>query len=54
LSLATGENNFYRKTDFLGTSKILQKSIIPGEIFGHFLDAEVPHIFEISTKFRFL
>jgi hypothetical protein len=45
--------NFYRKTEFLGTCKILQKIVFLRKNLGELLDARVLHIFEISTKFRF-
>jgi hypothetical protein len=45
--------NFYRKTEFLGTWKILQKIVFLGKNLWELLDARVLHIFEISGKFRF-
>jgi hypothetical protein len=54
-SLAFGKRGkyFYRKTDILGTWKILQKSIFLKKNLWEPLDARVRHIFEISAKFRF-
>jgi hypothetical protein len=44
---------FYRKTEFLGTWKILQNIVFLRKNLGELLDARVLHIFEISAKFRF-
>jgi hypothetical protein len=44
---------FYRKTEFLGTWKILQKIVFLRKNLWELLDARFLHIFEISTKFRF-
>ncbi len=43
----------YRKTDFLETWKILQKSVFLIINLWELLDARVLHIFEIGAKFRF-
>jgi hypothetical protein len=47
------EKNCYRKTEFLGTWKILQKILFLRKNLWELLDARVLHIFEISAKFRF-
>jgi hypothetical protein len=52
-SLAKGKKKFYRKTEFLGTWEILQKTVFLRKNLGELLDARVLHIFEISAKFRF-
>jgi hypothetical protein len=44
---------FSRKTEFLGTWKILQKIVFLRKNLWELLDARVLHIFEISAKFRF-
>jgi hypothetical protein len=44
---------FYRKTEFLGTWKILHKIVFLKNNLWELLDARVLHIFEISAKFRF-
>jgi hypothetical protein len=44
---------FYRKTEILGTWKILQKIVVLRKNLWELLDARVLHIFEISAKFRF-
>jgi hypothetical protein len=48
-----GKKILYRKTDFLGTWKILQKIIFLRKNLWEVLDAKVLHIFEISAKCRF-
>jgi hypothetical protein len=45
--------NFYRKTEFLGPWKILQKIAFLRKNLWELLDARVLDIFEISAKFRF-
>ena len=45
--------NFYLKTEFLRTWKILQKMVFLRKNLWELLDARVLHIFEISAKFRF-
>jgi hypothetical protein len=45
--------NFYRKTEFLGTWKILQKIVFLIKNLWELLDVRVLYIFEISAKFRF-
>jgi hypothetical protein len=54
-SLAFGKKGkkIYRKTEFLGTWKILQKIVFLRKNLWELLDARVLHIFEISAKFRF-
>jgi hypothetical protein len=47
------EQNFYIKTEFLRTWKILQKIVFLRQNLWELLDARVLHIFEISAKFRF-
>jgi hypothetical protein len=44
---------FYRKTESLGTWKILQNIIFLSKNLWELLDARVLHIFEIIAKFRF-
>ncbi len=44
---------YYRKTEFFGTWKILQKIVFLRKNLRELLDARVVHIFEISAKFRF-
>jgi hypothetical protein len=53
LELGKRDKNFYRKTEFLGTWKILQKIVFLIKNIWELLDARVLHIFEISAKFRF-
>ena len=53
LRLAKREKKFYRKTEFLGTWKILQKIVFLRKNLWELLDARVLHIFEISAIFRF-
>ncbi len=53
LEFGKREKEFYRKTEFLGTWKILQKIIFMRKNRWELLDARVLHIFEISTKFHF-
>jgi hypothetical protein len=55
-SLAFGKKRkkFYRKTEFLGTWKILQKIVFMKTNLWELLDARVLQIFEISAKFRFV
>jgi hypothetical protein len=53
LEFGKREKKFYRKTEFLGTWKILQKIVFLRKNLWELLDARVLHIFEISAKFRF-
>jgi hypothetical protein len=53
LEFGKRENFFCRKTEFLGTWKILQKIVFMRNNLWKLLDARVLHIFEISAKFRF-
>jgi hypothetical protein len=53
LEFGKREKNCYRKTEFLGTWKILQKIVFQRKNLWKLLDARVLHIFEISAKFRF-
>jgi hypothetical protein len=53
LEFGKRENNFYRKTEFLGTWKILQKIVFIRKNLWELLDARVVHIIEISAKFCF-
>jgi hypothetical protein len=53
LTFGKRENFFYRKTEFLGTWKILQKIVFLRKNLWELLDGRVQHIFEISAKFRF-
>ncbi len=46
------EKKNYRKTEILGTWKILQKIVFLRKNLWDILDARVLHIFEISAKFR--
>jgi hypothetical protein len=52
LEFGKREKICYRKTEFLGTWKILLKIVFLRKNLGELLDARVLHIFEISAKFR--
>ena len=53
LEFGKRETIFYRKPEFLGTRKILQKIVFLRKNLWELLDARVLHIFEISAKFHF-
>jgi hypothetical protein len=53
LEFGKREKNFFRKTEFLGTWKILQKIVFLRTKFWELLDARLLHIFKISAKFSF-
>jgi hypothetical protein len=53
LEFGKREKFFYRKTELLGTWKILPKIVFLRQIFWELLAARLLHIFEISAKFRF-
>jgi hypothetical protein len=53
LEFGKREKKCYRKTEFLGTLKILRKIVFLIKNLWELLDARVLRIFEISAKFRF-
>jgi hypothetical protein len=53
LEFGQREKKLYRKTEFLGTWKIVQTIVFLKKNLWELLDARVLHIFEISAKFCF-